>query len=434
MDLVVVGISHHGSPVELRERLAMTPEKGVQFVTKLRENGVADEGLAVSTCNRVEIYALTRNSEAAIQEISHLLASVNQMPASDLFPYLFKQHGTAAVSHLFRVTASLESLVVGEPQILGQIKESYAAAQDAGNTGSSLNRLMHRAFSVAKRVRTETQISRLAMSVSSVAVDLSKKIFQSLEKHTAMLVGAGEMAELAARHFETAGLKELFILNRTYERAVSVAQEFGATAVPFDKLQAYLGEVDIALFSAGAPHHLIRGPELELIMRQRKNRPLFLIDIAVPRNVDPACGEIDGVFLYDVDDLQQIVDGNRSLRNGEAETAARIVNEETEKFTAWRHAQQVFPVIARLTARAETLRQAELERTLNDLGAEPGSELAEKLDVMTTALVRKLLHAPIQAIKDAQNIDDAQSIETARRMFSLDEEPVKTDPEKRKKA
>jgi glutamyl-tRNA reductase len=326
--------------------------------------------------------------------------------------------------------------VVGEPQILGQMKEAYAVAQEAKLTGAALNRLVHRAFSVAKRVRTETQISRLAISVSSVAVDLSKKIFQKLESHRVMLVGAGEMAELAARHFYSAGIKELIILNRTYERASALAQEFGAVAAPFEKLHAYLAEVDIALFSAGAPHHLVKASEVEAIMRQRKNRPLFLIDIAVPRNIDPECGKIDDVFLYDVDDLQQIADSNRSLRSGEADAAHAIVNAETERYVEWTHSQAIFPLIARLTARAETLRKSELDRTLASLDLSNNPEVAEKLEKMTSALVSKLLHQPIQVIKQAQSMDDTQAIEVASRIFGLEDDPAasKSAADARKKA
>jgi glutamyl-tRNA reductase len=423
MELVVVGLSHRTSPVEIRERLAMNHGEAEGFVRELIQTGTLAEGIVVSTCNRVEIYGLARQPMAAIESLSSSLAEFKQIAPTDLIPCLYKQHGTPAVEHLFSVTASLESLVVGEPQILGQVKEAYAAAQTAQTTGPGMNRLMHRAFSVAKRVRTETQISRLAVSISSVAVDLARKIFQRLEQHTAMLVGAGEMAELAARHFSGAGIKELFILNRTYERAAGLAQEFQATAVPFEKLHAYLAEVDIALFSAGAPHHLVRGSEIEQIMRQRKQRPLFLIDIAVPRNVDPLCGEVDNVFLYDVDDLQQVADGNKALRLNETEAARAIVREESEKYAAYVHAQQAFPVIARLTARAEALRKAELERTLNGLGGEADPVLAEKLNVMTAAIVNKLLHGPIQAIKEAQSADDTEALELVRKMFRLEEEP-----------
>lgn len=435
MEPIVIGVNHRTSSVDLRERLAMDHAMAGAFVRGLIDDGTIGEGLVVSTCNRVEIYAFARQPMAAIENVSMRLAAAKGLTPTDLFPSLFKDHGQAAVEHLFAVTSSLESLVVGEPQILGQVKEAYAAAQETGTTGPLLNRLMHRTFGVAKRVRTETKISRLAVSVSSVAVDLAKKIFQRLDQHRAMLVGAGEMAELAARHFESAGLKELFILNRTYERAAQLAGEFGATAVPFDKLHTYLGEVDIAMFSAGAPHHLIKKADLEAIMRQRKQRPLFLIDIAVPRNVDPACGEVDGVFLYDVDDLQQVADGNKALRINETDTARGIVREETEKYIQWAHAQKAFPVIARLTARAESLRKAEIERTLHDLGAGDPA-LADKLDRMTAALVAKLLHGPIQAIKEAQAGDDAETLETVRKMFGLEDEApgAAADAASRKKA
>ena len=422
MEPFVVGINHRTSSVELRERLAMDHAQASALVKELVTAGVVGEGLVVSTCNRVEFYGCARQPVAAMDAIAEKISELKHTAPDELHPSLYKHAGTAAVEHLFHVTASLDSLVVGEPQILGQVKEAYAAAQEAATTGPSLNRLMHRAFAVAKRVRTETKISRLAVSVSSVAVDLAKKIFAKLDNHTAMLVGAGEMAELAARHFDGAGIKELFILNRTYERAAALAGEFGATAVPFDKLHAYLAEVDIAVFSAAAPHHLIKKGDMEAIMRQRRQRPLFLIDIAVPRNVDSGCGDVDNVFLYDVDDLQQVADGNRALRQHETESAKTIVADETAKYAEWTRAQKAFPVIARLTARADALRKAELERTITDLGLANSPQTVEKLDRMTSALVNKLLHGAIQTIKDAQAGDDAETIETVRRMFGLEDE------------
>jgi glutamyl-tRNA reductase len=435
MEPFVIGINHRTSSVELRERLAMSHEQASALIKELVAAGVVAEGLVVSTCNRVEFYGYAKQPVAAMDAVAQRLSELKHTAPAELTPSLYRELGIDAVAHLFNVTASLDSLVVGEPQILGQVKDAYAAAQEAANTGPGLNRLMHRAFAVAKRVRTETKISRLAVSVSSVAVDLAKKIFGGLENHTAMLVGAGEMAELAAKHFEGAGIKELFILNRTYERAAALAGEFGATAVPFDKLHAYLAEVDIVVFSAAAPHHLLKQGDMDAIMRQRRQRPLFLIDIAVPRNVDGSVGEVDNVFLYDVDDLQQVADGNRALRQNETETAKGIVADETQKFSEWTRAQKAFPVIARLTARADALRKAELERTIADLGLAGSPQTVEKLDRMTSALVNKLLHGAIQTIKDAQAGDDAETIETVRRMFHLeDDAPAAAEDGQRKKA
>ncbi len=428
MDLVVVGLNHRSSSVSLRERMAMEPQVAVDFLRSLRDGGVVSDGMVVSTCNRVEVYAMSREPATAPARIGEALAARHGLQSADVFPSLYSLSGKEAVEHLFSVCASLDSMVVGEPQILGQVKEAFATAQQAGLTGGAFNRLIQRGFSVAKRVRTETQISRLAVSVSSVAVDLAKKIFQKLDQHTAMLVGAGEMAELAARHFDSAGIKELFILNRTYERAVALAQEFDAVAAPFDKLHSYLAEIDIAVFSVGAPHYVIRAAELESIMVRRRQRPLFLIDIAVPRNIDPACAEFDSVFLYDMDDLEHIADGNKALRTGEGDHARRIVKEESDAYLSWAQAQQAFPIIARLTMRAESIRKAELERTIADLNADP--ETAEKLERMTASIVRKLLHNPIQAIKAAQSGDDYLVLEAVRQAFGLDDE--RADAEERK--
>ncbi len=420
MDLVVVGLNHRTSSVDLRERLAMDLEAGNGLIRSLKASGALAEGMVVSTCNRVEVYAVTGDTEEAPAKISDALAQASGLQGAEVFPALYAHRTHEAVAHLFRVVASLDSLVIGEPQILGQIKQSFAAAQEAGLSGPTLHRILERAFSVAKRVRNETQIARLAVSISSVAVDLARKIFGRLDRQTAMLVGAGEMAELAARHFDGAGVRKLVILNRTYERAAALAQEFGAAAVPFERLTSALADADIAVFSAGATHYLLRREDLHGLMRQRRQRPLFLIDIAVPRNIDPACADEENVFLYDIDDLQQIADENRSIREDEAEVAARIVAEEAGKHQAWLVTRRAFPVIARLTARAEQLRRAELERTLRDLQATP--EVAEKLDLMTAALVRKLLHEPIQAVRNAQAVDDVQTLDAVRRLFDLGEE------------
>lgn len=438
MDLVVVGLNHRSSSVALRERLAVDLPAAVTLTRTLRDAGTILEGMMISTCNRVEVYGLTRQGDETLGHVSETLAAWHGIPASEIYPALYCLHGIDAVTHLFSMTASLDSMVVGEPQILGQVKQAFSAAQEGGLSGAAFNRLMERAFYVAKRVRSETQISRLAVSVSSVAVDLAKKIFQRLDKHSAMLVGAGEMAELAARHFDTAGLKQMIVLNRTYERAVALAGQFNAVAAPFEQMSRQLGQVDIAVFSLGITQYAIRAPELKAIMRDRARRPLFLIDIAVPRNIDPACQEIDNVFLYDIDDLEQIADSNRSLRSGEADAARAIVTEESERYLAWTHAQQVFPVIASLTSRADSIRKAEVARTVADLDASP--ELAEKIERMTSALVRKLLHHPIQALKDAQVVDDFQVVETVRRVFALEEDagegedsnPAKSNGERKK--
>jgi glutamyl-tRNA reductase len=433
MELVLVGVNHRTSSVDLRERLAMDHEAGLALLRRMREAHFVAEGLVLSTCNRVEIYALAHDVETALRGIPDALAQAANLPVADVYPALAILHGREAVEHLFSVTSSLDSLVIGEPQILGQVKQAYAAAQGGGLAGGAFNRLVERAFSVAKRVRSETQISRLAVSVSSIAVDLARKIFGRLDNTTAMLVGAGEMAELAARHFNASGIKQLVILNRTYERAVALAQEFQGVPAHFDRLHQTLGEVDIAVFSAGATHYLLRPAEVAAIMKQRKQRPLFLIDIAVPRNIDPACADIESVFVYDIDDLEQIADDHRMLRTDEAALARSIVGEETEKYIAWKHARQVFPVIARLTARSEAIRRAELERTLADLQADP--LLAEKLEAMTSAIIRKMLHHPIQAIRAAQIDDDVQIVEAARRIFALEEESEKKAPlTERKKA
>ena len=295
------------------------------------------------------------------------------MPEGELAPHLYLHAGADAVRHLFRVASSLDSLVVGEPQILGQVKDAYQFAREAGAVGMVLDRLLKKALSVAKLVRTETEIARSAVSVSFAAVELAKKIFGEIEGRSAMIIGAGEMAELAVKHLVSSGVREVFVVNRTFEKAVALAQEFGGSAVKYEDLFDQLVISDIVISSTGAPHFIIKGEDVKKVMVRRRHRPMFFIDIAVPRDIEPSVNDIDNAYLYNVDDLQSVVDGNIKERRKEADKAEKIVEEEVGTFEKWIASLQVVPTIVQLRQSVEAMRAAELEKSLGRLGA-PGGE------------------------------------------------------------
>ncbi len=321
MNIIVVGLSHKTAPVEIRERVAFAPtamEKPLRQVAALP--GIS-EGLIVSTCNRVEVYAVSREAEAGIAHLRHFMADYHGLPTEELDSHLYDYQGEAAIQHIFRVASSLDSMVIGEPQILGQIKTAYGYAAEFKTAGLILNRLLHKAFSVAKRVRTETEIASNAVSVSFAAVELARKIFDSLTDKTVLLIGAGEMCELAARHFMNNGVAKVHVTNRTFERAQKLADEFGGKPILFDNFVDHLPQIDIVLTSTGAPNFILGHKTIEEVIRRRKYKPMFFIDIAVPRDIDPRVNAIENVYLYDVDDLQGVVQANLKERHKEAKKA-----------------------------------------------------------------------------------------------------------------
>ncbi|NJD90505.1 MAG: glutamyl-tRNA reductase, partial [Geobacter sp.] len=310
MNIVVVGLSHKTATVEVREKLAFSPtqmEKPLNALVGL--DGIV-EGVIVSTCNRVEIYVTTRDIAGGIARVKRFMADYHNFPLDTLEQHVYALHGEDAIRHVFRVASSLDSMVVGEPQILGQIKTSYGYAAEYKSSGIILNRFLHKAFSVAKRVRTETKIASSAVSVAFAAVELARKIFNDLSDKTVMLIGAGEMCELAAKHFLNNGVRGLMVTNRTFERAEKLADEFDGKAVRFDELFDQLHKADIVLSSTGAPHTIIGAGDLEEVMRRRRQKPMFFIDIAIPRDIDPAVNDVDNVYLFTVDDLQEVVASN----------------------------------------------------------------------------------------------------------------------------
>jgi glutamyl-tRNA reductase len=388
------------------------------------------EGLIVSTCNRVEIYAATHDMAGGMARLKRFLADYHDVPLDVLEPHLYSHHGEAAIRHLFRVASSLDSMVVGEPQILGQIKSAYGYAAEFKTSGIILNRFLHKAFSVAKRVRTETKIASSAVSVSFAAVELAKKIFGDLTDKTVMLVGAGEMCELAAKHFLNSGVRGVMVANRTFERAERLAEEFDGRAVRFEDFFDHLHKADIILSSTGATHFIIGAKDVEEVIRRRRQKPMFFIDIAVPRDIDPKVNDIDNVYLYDLDDLQQVVASNLQLRAEEAKKAESIIEEEIGRFFSWLSMMEVTPTIVALRSHFEDIRQAELAKTLANWKDLPPEE-RKRLEALTQAITNKLLHTPTSLLKrTGQGGRTDLYVDAVRQLFDLQtEEPEEEEME-----
>ena len=418
MNFQLIGVNHNSAPVEVRERLAIPESRLPDALKLLAQYPGIDEGLIISTCNRVEILAQTKNGTA---DLRGFLREFFQMETGDLNPHLYEFHEREAIRHLFRVTSSLDSMVVGEPQILGQVKEAYATARAVGAVHSQLDLLLTRAFAVAKRVRSETAVGSSAVSVASVAVELAKKIFGSLQGKSVFLVGAGKMSELAARHLIAHGAASIFVANRTYDRAIRLAQKFDGQAIEFSRLYDTCDRGDIVITSTGAPHAIFRREHGELFLSRRKNRPMFFIDIAVPRDVDPELNKVDGIFVYDIDDLQQAVSAHVADRRKEAERAEAIVADEVQRFQSRLQTLDVVPTIVSLQDHLETIRQAEIDRVRGRLGSlSPEQELA--VEALTRGIVNKIMHTPISTLKTAARESEATTVvDLVRRLFNLQE-------------
>ena len=425
--LYLVGLNYKTASVEVRERFALTdPEvlgKGVLF---LGED--IHEYMILSTCNRVELLAVT-DSQCPLEKILTQWAEARGQTLGALLPYVYVHSGKEAIEHLFTVAASLDSMVLGEPQILGQLKDAYRIALEKCTARGILNRLLHKAFSVAKRVRTETAVASSAVSISYAAVELAKRIFDDMGKIRAMLIGAGEMAELAATHLVNAGIQSVRVANRTHERAVQLAKIYGGVAVPFECLGEHLAEVDIIISSTGAHEPIIRAKDMREVLKKRKHRPMFFIDIAVPRDIDPDVNGLDNVYLYDIDDLKEVVEENLANRREEACKAKEIVKSETEVFLRWLQSLDLQPTIVDLIRKSEQIAEDELERTLKRLDPLP-DETIEALRTMLGAIIKKVNHEPIVYLKRrfAEDGKGTQVVSTMRRIFNLDDEPVPNEP------
>jgi glutamyl-tRNA reductase len=421
-EVILVGLNHRTAPVELRERIAF-PEEGLdRSMETLYNLSNLDEGLILSTCNRVEIYAATKDSEKGVEEIKDFIAQQHHLHVSEFEDTLYVLQGEESVKHLFRVASSLDSMVVGEPQILGQIKGAYRVAHAAKTTGVLLNKLLHKAFSVAKRVRTETSIGNRAVSVSFVAVELAKKIFAHLEGREVLIIGAGEMCELAAQHLVRAGAQKILVTNRTWDRAMELAERFQGEALPFTELPHALLRADIIISSTGSPDVIVKKEEVSTIIRQRKQRPLFFIDIAVPRDIEPQVNTIDNVYLYDIDDLQEVAEANMKDRQHEARKAEAIVATEVEQFCRWYQSLELVPTIVSLQEKMEEMRKKELEKTLSTLPTVSDKE-RRAMEVLSEAIVKKILHGPITLLKKQDLNSEGESyVDVVKKLFRLDEE------------
>ncbi|VAV82817.1 Glutamyl-tRNA reductase [hydrothermal vent metagenome] len=428
MNLIIVGLNHRTAPVELREKLTFptdAPDGTNVFSEPLKRlvtrYGI-NEAVILSTCNRVEIIGVAEDIIEGTREIKRFLSEYHDIPGDKLRDHLYVHIAEDAVKHLFRVSSGLDSMVVGEPQILGQVKDAYGHAVLNDTAGVVINKLFHKAFSVSKRIRTETRIGAAAVSISYAAVELAKKIFGDLQGKTVMLVGAGEMAELGAKHLLSAGVRDIVITNRTYERAVAMSREFGGKAVMFREMVHYLKNVDIVIASTGAPDFIIKADDVSGVMRERKHKPIFFIDISVPRNIDPLVNNIDNVYLFDIDNLQGVVEANLKERAKEAEDATLIVDEEIGTFYRWANSLDVVPTIIALRQQFEKIRKGEIEKAAGQLGALSDKEL-KAIDAMTTSIVNKILHDPISHLKqEASNVEGDMLIDVVRRLFDLDEE------------
>lgn len=420
MNIIVVGLSHKTANVEIREKVAFSPNQIEKPLKELISLDGIVEGIIASTCNRVEIYATTRDIAGGIARIKRFMADYHSISLEELEPHLYAHHSEAAIRHVFRVASSLDSMIVGEPQILGQIKTSYGYAAEYKTSGIILNRFLHKAFSVAKRVRTETRIASSAVSVAFAAVELAKKVLGDLSDKTVMLVGAGEMCELAAKHFMNCGAKGVMVTNRTFERAEKLAEEFAGEAIHFDELFQHLHKADIVLSSTGAPHIIIGPKDVEEVVKRRKFRPMFFIDIAVPRDIDQKVNNVDGAFLFTVDDLQEIVQANLAQRNIEAAKAEEIVNQEIGQFHKWLSTLDVTPTIVAMRTRFEEIRRAEIERAVTNWKDMP-TDAEKRLDALTIGFMNKLLHPPTTALKKAgQGGRVDLYIDALRQLFELE--------------
>lgn len=419
-NIFIIGVNHKTAPVEIREQVAFSGDGTLPLQELLTATG-ASEGCILSTCNRVEIITVCKDAEGAPGALRRFLFGKTSLSEDEAAKYSYLHQGSEAITHLFRVGASLDSMIVGEPQILGQLKQAYKIASEENCTGAILNRFLHKSFSVAKRIRTETSIGSSAVSISYAAVEMAKKIFGDLQGKVVMLVGAGEMAELAAEHLINQGVGQVVVVNRTIERAVKLARQFNGKAAGLDELLTQLEDIDILISSTGAPGLVLKKDDVKPVMKQRHNRPLFLIDIAVPRDLDPELNKLDNVYLYDIDDLQQVVEVNKAERDKEAARGENIVAEEAMKFSQWLEGMEVSPTIAELRSKADAICQAELARTFANL-----KDLSPKgrvsIEKMAGAIVSKMLHDPIRYLKDEDrhNPDRGEKLAVMRQIFALD--------------
>jgi glutamyl-tRNA reductase len=415
MTLALIGVNYKTAPIALREKIAISRDELPETTRALAAVEGVTECMIVSTCNRVELLAAVESPETDLTGFLHRQFGLDR---ALLEPHIYQEHDRAAVRHLFRVAASLDSMVVGEPQILGQVKEAFAVARAAGTIAGQLEHLLQSAFAAAKKVRSETEIGSNSVSIASVAVDLAKKIFGSLQGRTVFLVGAGKMSELAARHLVQQGAGAILVSNRTQERATRMAEQFAGRVIPYEQLYEVASDADIVISSTGAPHPIFRREHGQRFMQKRRNRPMFFIDIAVPRDVDPEMGKLEGLFVYDIDDLQAVAAAHMAERSREASDAETLIAGEVERFHARQRTVNVAPAIVALQRQAEEIRQAELKRIQARLGGLTAEQIAA-VEALTRGLVNKFLHPPMQALKQAAREGDQVKLDTVCEEWSV---------------
>lgn len=419
MRFSITGVNHNSAPVEVRERLAFDENALSEALQELKRRPGFCEGLILSTCNRVEVALTSEDHSGENVAVDEFLADTRHVAREWVTPFLYRYEDGDAIRHLFRVAASLDSMVVGEPQILGQLKSAYAVAKQNGAVSGFLDSLMTRAFNVAKRVRSETDIGESAVSVSYAAVELAKEIFATLGDKKILLVGAGKMSELAARHLRRSGAVHIFVTNRSHARAIEMSQLFDGKIVEYTRFTEFLVEVDIVITSSGAPHYIIVRDEMKKVLEARRNRPMFLIDIAVPRNIEPSVNTLDNVFLYDIDDLQKIVESNLEGRMHSAKEAEAIIGEEVDRMMARLKEREVVPTIVGLQEQLESLRTAELARMRSRFGSlTPEQEQA--LEAFSKSMINKIAHGPISELRrQASQPGGHQFVSAIRKVFRL---------------
>lgn len=419
--LFLLGLNHKTASVDVRECLAFNDEESRSALAELRGLDSLDEVMLFSTCNRVELLAAAKQADQAIDQAKRFLAAFKQIPLTDFESALYVHQGDEAVRHMFRVAASLDSMMVGEPQILGQVKNAYRTATEEKTSGVILNRLLHRTFSVAKRIRSETGIGDHAVSISYAAIELGRKIFGELAGKKVLLIGAGEMAELAVEHLIRQKCADIYVANRTFERGVQLADKYKGIPIRFGEISDHLSKVDIIISSTGAQGYILQKKHVKGVMRSRRNRPIFFIDIAVPRDIDPQINALNNVYVYDIDDLKEVVDENIEDRQREAVKADRIVDEAVIHFRQWYESLGVVPTIKALRAKISSAAKDEVEKTLQQMTHLSGAD-RQAIERMTHALVNKILHDPTHYLKsNGCQRDRAISLDVARKLFGLDE-------------
>lgn len=412
----IIGLNHNTAPLEVREKFYIKEESIPDILARIQQEGI-NEAVVLSTCNRTEIYYSGDNNDAMVKKIRHVLSDAVKAGADVFDRYTYSFRDEDAFRHLFLVASGLDSMVIGEPEIFGQVKEAYRIAASSKTTGFFLNKTFHKTFNVAKRIRTETKIGYNPLSISSMAVELARRIFGSLDEKKILVVGAGEMCEVALKYFQREGVPDIFITNRTFQKARKLADDIIGEARPFESLFELLTVVDVVLTSTGSDVPLIAPDMLHAAMKKRKNRPLFFIDIAVPRDVDPAVNDMDNVYLYDIDDLKDLSLKHLSNRVKESEKAQVIIEDEASRFSEWLDKVDVNPLISHITATADIIRAREVKRTIARL-PDRDPEVAAAMDAMTRSIVNKLVHPYLALLKDTQ---DPAVFDALKKLFQFEE-------------